>query len=632
MSSEPRPEPARPKGDDADARRGFSIWAIFFVFGGLSYVLIVGGHWVVWSLIGVHAVGLGWFLLVERPGVGPLFFYELVRLARRGRGTVLRVLYLAVLLAVLWRVHQSWQSQWSIARDAGAVHPAVTLNQAAGFAERFIYNLLIVQNLAVFLLTPIYVASALTEERERRTLDLLFTTHLSDWEIVLGKLFARLGFLGAVLLAGFPVLALLQLWGGIDMAVLAANFTLTAVNMLAVGGLCIWISATTPTMTQSILCSYAVMIPGMFCLSCGSWAGISPFLIRPDMLANSSGAVTVYEAMFASVARMGLIGVGLGTICTFLGVFSLRDMEGQKFAPRPTKPPPVPAPGSVKLPEMEPARPPLPPVTDQPLLWKELHAGGEVWTRSPMVLGPSFLLFLPYVVVLVVWYGINWFFAIEPKAREDLIQVWLNITRLMVIMVSALGCVAAGFFAAGSVAREREQRTLDSLLTLPVSRRDILNAKWIAAIVRGHGWLYLVAVFCFAEVLMTGSLARQVLRLSVPFLHLLFVVSLGIFLSVFSRTMQRAYIAMAVLLGLLVLAPHLMEFLLNYRYESQSVAPLRALSPPHLWVALAFADETHGMHWTVDVVTPGLLTSILAIHLLTAFTLWTIARWRWDRE
>src|SRR5438270_8263329 len=39
--------------------------------------------------------------------VGPLFYYELLRLARRGRSTVLRCAYALTILIILWSVHAS---------------------------------------------------------------------------------------------------------------------------------------------------------------------------------------------------------------------------------------------------------------------------------------------------------------------------------------------------------------------------------------------------------------------------------------------------------------------------------------------------------------------------------------------
>lgn len=38
---------------------------------------------------------------------------------------------------------------------------------------------IIMQNIAVFVLTPLYMSASVNEERDRRTFTLLFTTHLT---------------------------------------------------------------------------------------------------------------------------------------------------------------------------------------------------------------------------------------------------------------------------------------------------------------------------------------------------------------------------------------------------------------------------------------------------------------------
>src|SRR5262249_57528128 len=91
--------------------------------------------------------------------------------------------------------------------------------------------------------------------------ELLFTTHLSDREIVLGKLFGRLTHLGGVLLAGLPVLCILELWGGIGPVVIVAGFAVTALTLLSVGSVCILISVFTRHSLKALVISYAILLP-----------------------------------------------------------------------------------------------------------------------------------------------------------------------------------------------------------------------------------------------------------------------------------------------------------------------------------------------------------------------------------
>src|SRR5208282_5800933 len=94
------------------------------------------------------------------------------------------------------------------------------------------------------------------EEKERRTLEFLFVTDLSSLEIVLGKLFARLAHVAMVLLTGLPVLALLQLLGGVDPNLLLMAFALTGLTMLSLGSLSILFSVLCKTGLSAVFDTY----------------------------------------------------------------------------------------------------------------------------------------------------------------------------------------------------------------------------------------------------------------------------------------------------------------------------------------------------------------------------------------
>src|SRR5262249_52438010 len=113
--------------------------------------------------------------------VGPLFYFELVRLARSGRTNLLRCAYAFAILAVLWIVH---------ANTLGRGPP--DHNNLARSGESLVWSFLLLQSAAIVVLGPAYFAGTIGEEKERGTLDLLLMSHLRNHEIVLGKLCARL--------------------------------------------------------------------------------------------------------------------------------------------------------------------------------------------------------------------------------------------------------------------------------------------------------------------------------------------------------------------------------------------------------------------------------------------------------
>ena len=100
--------------------------------------------------------------------------------------------------------------------------------------RRVFRHVLGLQLLAVVLLGPAMVAGTIATERERRTIEYLFASSLSNAEIVLGKLAAKLLHVVFMILAGVPVLALVMLLGGIAPEALLTLLILTLSTVLTV--------------------------------------------------------------------------------------------------------------------------------------------------------------------------------------------------------------------------------------------------------------------------------------------------------------------------------------------------------------------------------------------------------------
>src|SRR5262245_14274892 len=142
--------------------------------------------------------------------LGPVFVYESDRMARKGRVFLVRCLFIAALLLVIYLVY-----------PRGVVFDVYNEEQVrkvmSQFAIAFSNGFLIAQCAVILLLTPIYMGGAITEEKEKRSLDFLLGTQLSSAEIVLGKFASRFLPLFAIVLTSLPVLAITQVWGGVDL-------------------------------------------------------------------------------------------------------------------------------------------------------------------------------------------------------------------------------------------------------------------------------------------------------------------------------------------------------------------------------------------------------------------------------
>lgn len=86
--------------------------------------------------------------------VGPLFFYELVRLARRGRSTLLRCTYGGVLFAGLYLIYSAHYGSPSLLTDPFAPGPSIPPAQRARFVQMFVTVVLYLQCTAVLAMAP----------------------------------------------------------------------------------------------------------------------------------------------------------------------------------------------------------------------------------------------------------------------------------------------------------------------------------------------------------------------------------------------------------------------------------------------------------------------------------------------
>src|SRR4051812_28633773 len=97
--------------------------------------------------------------------LGPVFWYDLVRLARRQRLALTRAVYGLALLAVLLLLYVEKLPHADLLAG-GRVRPA----EAADFAAASFYAFITVQLAAVILLTPALAANSLVEEKGHNTL------------------------------------------------------------------------------------------------------------------------------------------------------------------------------------------------------------------------------------------------------------------------------------------------------------------------------------------------------------------------------------------------------------------------------------------------------------------------------
>lgn len=552
--------------------------AVLFLVAGVACSfafnvhLPVPSHLLLWVLILLVAA---WLLRhAGRPLFGPLFFYDLVRSSRRGEQIGHRCVYAIVLVCVLAVVYWSWfpgQSLEQLLRSK-----AMSGSERTRFADSFFTNFMMAQFVVVFLLTPLYTASAIAELKERRALDFLLITDLTDREIVLGMLGARLAKLLLLLLTGLPVLSLLEFLGGVDPRSVLASFVVTGMLVVSLGSVSILASVLARTALGAVVDAYllALILFGCVLLVFSITAPVG------QAFANSQSARNWIHLIFGLALLAVILGL-VTVLCCRIAVAQLRRMamrpEEGTGSPRaslaipevPVRRNPYPSEHSsgagggwgpsyptagdsnpfLRAPGLESrSRSSRPPVGTHALLWKEIYAENTHGLAALLQLPPGGALAALVGLFLVVA-CLN-----APQTHGgvgDHIQGWVLRLEIVLIFV-LLGLVALS--AARRVSRERERRTLDHLLTLPVSSDAILFAKWLGSILSvSHLWWLLGPIWLLGLVAGAVHIASLLLLAAATMIYAGFVAALGLWFSTVSGSTMRASL-FTLLVTLLVLA------------------------------------------------------------------------------
>jgi ABC-type transport system involved in multi-copper enzyme maturation permease subunit len=500
----------------------------------------------------------------ESPAVlGPLFWHELVRVTRRGTQARLRTLYALFLLVSLLIAYLNEFHEVNPIRLIFGPGEEFPRERVTAFAETFFHVFLFCQLVALTVVTPVFAGGSITEEKDRGTLAFLQASLLSNREIVLGKLAARVVFVLGLALTGLPVLAMTLLFGGVDPDILVTSFVAAVMSTVSLAAFSFWQATRHDTLKGVLVSAYTwswalIVLAG--CCGCG----LETFTDGRVNYANASGLsplslllATVREAGrgrvdLADLALVGVIAHGLlAALFSLLAMGNVRAiLIGQPKVDEPkVVPPPKPHwqevdPDTDKpfgaTPQRE--RTPLRYIhvpyiqEDDPLLWKETYFGGKLPSfETDMAKGCFLALFV--AVTIPTFFGILGRAVSTDEPQEILNPVF----RYGSIGLLAVLVPLAGVRAVGCVSRERQRQTLDSLFTLPADRREFLRAKWRAAFDWLKPWLVGYAVYA-ATVFATGAVhpVGFLLTLAAVAAAVPFFLTLAVWLSVRCQTVVRA--------------------------------------------------------------------------------------------
>lgn len=400
-----------------------------------------------------------------RWGLGPVFFYECLASSRRWQTYAVRAAGVAVMLAAVAMIALP---DISYARDQD-------WRAYAELGESFFYAIIGVALTLVMLAAPAATAGAICVDRARGTLAHMLATDLSDPEIVLGKLAARLLPVLGLIACSWPVLAITSLLGGIDPIALNLAFAIIVAVALVGCTMAMALSVWARKPHEVVLVVYTFWMLAL--LFWPIWYGLAQVRVagRPEdwaLVANP------YYLAFAPYSAPGTLGLGdyvgffaaaLGTSAAMAGlaVWRMRPVarrgvgEGRGRAHR------------LGLLGRLVRRLPGPSLDGNPVLWREWHRSRPsrwVMALAVAVGGGSGVACVAAAVAI-------WRFGLRPGIPPG----WVVVAMFGLVIHVAFGLLTLSASAPTSMAEERQRGSLDLLAATSLSTPAIVLGKWLGA-------------------------------------------------------------------------------------------------------------------------------------------------------
>jgi ABC-type transport system involved in multi-copper enzyme maturation permease subunit len=286
-------------------------------------------------------------------GIVAIGVKELRGRMRGRRAFVILTIYLALLAIFALMVERIIEAQYASGFGGTSAFAGAAIGQGI-FAA-----VLMLMTLQVAFLAPSSTAGAISLEREKQTLELLVTTPISSFAIVIGKLLSALIYVFLLIAASIPLMAAVFVFGGVgpeDMIKGYIVLIVTAIGLGSFGLLCSsLVKRTTAATAITIFGVLAITIGTVFIL--GFWQAMSgfdqngnrrpgPFGIRsPAPLAWVNPFIAEADVLCGTESTFGggWCGLVTGLVPTNEGVIFTNDPG--------TGVPPMPVPMPVGVPE-----------------------------------------------------------------------------------------------------------------------------------------------------------------------------------------------------------------------------------------------------------------------------------------
>jgi ABC-type transport system involved in multi-copper enzyme maturation permease subunit len=492
--------------------------------------------------------------------------------------------------------------------------------------------------------SALLVASAVALEKDRKTIDLLLMTNLSNAELVLGKLFAALLMVVLVVVAAWPLLVIVSLLGGVSAGQIFRVQAVTLASALLAGSLgstiALWREKTFQALAMTALILVLWLVAweivaaagagrSWWGLSAESWAvAMSPWQAVHAAARPTFAGTTASEPGTDPVLLFLITALVLSALLNAVAIARVRVWNPA----RDVRPRGIDVPGSTAAGRAIADRPAVAvhgaggkvrPVWDNPILWREVRT----WAYGKRIL----IIRLAYWAVFAACAAAV-VAGLSDGAADVATAIPLAARPLVTLLV--VGLILLNALAVTSLTSERDSRALDLLLVTDLSPKEIVFGKLGGAFYNAKEMVLLPIALC-AYLWLAGHMTTE------NFLFLLgglavmnvFAAVLGLHAGITyanSRTAIATSIGTLLFLFLGIATCMRIMLAFSHSFEFQFTAFLGFIAGGSLamYVALGWRNPSPALGWasaitpllTFIVITSFLLGNYGTVFLLTVFT------------
>ncbi|HEX6962876.1 MAG TPA: hypothetical protein VF175_13485 [Lacipirellula sp.] len=549
--------------------------------------------------------------------VGPVFTREIATAPRNWRLYFLRGVYVAALFGLVC-------TAWLIVFGS---QPVRTLGDLARFGAA-VFSLLAPVQLAVAMgFSALLTAAAVAQEKDRRTLDLLLMTRMTNSELVIGKLLASMLSVLVVILAAVPLLMLLTLLGGVSHSQVARVVGVTLAAAIAAGSLgstlALWREKTFQTLATTALALMLWLLLGeavaagvlgetWFGAPAVEWAeAINPVraIFAAARPAVSTAAMIPAAPWLGDAPRLFVIlAVAFTLLLNALAIARVRVWNPTRET-RQQSDEEVDAAAtdvdSAARRSVHAAPGKTREVWDNPILWREIRT----WAYGKKVI-------FVRVAYLLIFAACAWGMAQALQAEAPTYGMSMPAAAQPLIPLFIIGLILVNALAVTSLTNERDSKALDLLLVTDLTPKEIIFGKLGGIFYNAKEMIALPALLCLGVWLFGFISGENLVFLLLSFTVLnSFVAVLGVHCGMIYENSRMAVavslgIILFLLLGVAVCMRMMVAFQAEFDYQLQAFGAFMLGGGVGLLFALGRRNPSPAIWWT-SMLAP--LVTFLAI-------------------